>query len=133
MKVAVLLFSALFLCQAHAGAMKSISGTVVVGQKVKMLMPKKGVLYVFAKPFGKKHGPPLAVKRIAQPKFPVKFTLTSQDSMMPGLKLDGKVRITARFSPGGGVMPAPGSFEGVTGKVDVDHSKAVKVVIDKKL
>jgi Tfp pilus assembly protein PilF len=64
---------------------------------------KTGVLFVLARGEGVTAGPPLAVKRIDSPSFPMKIDLSSADSMM-GQPLPPKVRIEARLVSGGDVM-----------------------------
>ncbi len=64
---------------------------------------KQGVLFVLARAEGVTAGPPLAVKRIDSPSFPIKVDLSTADSMM-GQPLPPKVRIEARLVSGGDVM-----------------------------
>ena len=64
---------------------------------------KTGVLFVLARAEGVSAGPPLAVKRIDSPSFPIQVDLSTADSMM-GQPLPPKVRIEARLVSGGDVM-----------------------------
>ena len=116
---------------------QTIKGKVTLSESIKKTIPKNGVLFIFAKTHGiKERRPPLAVKRIVSPKFPLEFELSDQDSMVPGTKFEGKVQIVARFSPSGMVFPKKGSFEGATGEkapVVVGESGSAKIIIDKKL
>ena len=64
---------------------------------------KQGVLFVMARAEGVTAGPPLAVKRIESPTFPMEIDLSSADSMM-GQPLPPKVRVEARLVTGGNVM-----------------------------
>lgn len=117
----------------------TLKGQVVLGKEMaeKVAKHKDGVLYVFARPADKEgRGFPLAVKRIASPKFPVKFSLSQKDAMVEGTKFEGAVKIVARFSPSGGVMPKKGALEGVVGEdasIVVGKAKDIKVVISKEI
>jgi len=64
---------------------------------------KTGVLFVMARAEGVTAGPPLAVKRIDAPSFPMDVDLSAADSMM-GQPLPAKVRVEARLVTGGNVM-----------------------------
>ena len=57
-------------------------------------------------------GPPAAVKRIADPKFPLAFELGPQDSMVPGIEFTGPLSLKARLSRSGDAMPRAGDIEG---------------------
>ena len=76
-------------------------------------------LYVFAKP-QPGAGPPTAVRRYAPDGFPFPFCLSAKNTMVQGLKFEGKVYVTARLDVDvSGVMSTPGDLEGVT-KTAVD-------------
>ena len=116
-------------------ATSTINGKITVSKKLKL--PKDGVLFIFAKSFGvKERRPPIAVKRIPSPKFPLSFSLTGADVMRPGAKFEGKVKLTARFSPSGAVFPRQGSFEGSTGDknaITIGQKNMTEIVIDTQL
>jgi cytochrome c-type biogenesis protein CcmH len=81
-----------------------IEGVVDVGPKVKGKWDGQGVLFIIAKSSTSgAGGPPLAVKRIANPKFPVAYSLTAEDVMMPGAAFSGKVSVSARLDMDGNV------------------------------
>jgi len=61
------------------------------------------VLYVIARAAGQTAGPPAAVKRIANPTFPLDIDLSAADSMM-GQPLPANVRIEARLDSDGDAM-----------------------------
>lgn len=110
-----------------------VSGKVTWGSKIteeqKKLKPG-AVLYIFAKEGPQ--GPPLAVKRVAQPfSFPYPFVLTNDDVMMKGMKPGKFMKITARISQTGAAMPvAVGDIEGVTPKPVKNGAKDVSVQLD---
>ena len=59
------------------------------------------VLYIVARPAGAQGGPPLAVKRIVAPAFPVSFSLGPGDIMIQGTAFEGPLNLTARLDRDG--------------------------------
>ncbi len=93
---------------AHAAA---ISGSVDIAAAAKSKLTDKGVLFVFARKAGDdgtKGMPPVAVLRIANPKFPQAFTLTEGNVMMPGTPFEGSLNVSARYSPSGDALDKSG-------------------------
>lgn len=90
----------------------AVSGTVVLSKSLQSQMPSSGVLFVYARQFGLKAGPPTAVIRIANPKFPQSFQLSSENVMMPGTPFSGPFTLTAKFSPAGDAMQKSGAYIG---------------------
>ena len=122
--------------QASAGAGASVSGTIQWGKNIskdqRKLSPT-AILFVFAKKVGNVKGqPPMAVARLSQPlKFPVHFSLSAENAMMPGMPFEGPMLITARISQSGSVIPAsPGDIEGVTQKPVDAGSSGVVIQLD---
>lgn len=78
-----------------------------------------GVLFVFARPRGQTAGPPLAVKRIADPRFPLQLTLGDADAMLPGNTMSAHPAwtITARLSASGSVDAGPSA---PSARLDID-------------
>ncbi|MCE2454124.1 MAG: hypothetical protein J4F48_15220, partial [Nitrospinae bacterium] len=76
-------------------------------------------------------GPPLAVQRLVETRFPYQYVITKDDMMIRGQKFAGRVRVRARLDADG--VPGPlvkGDFEGrASGPVAVG-AKDVDVVID---
>ena len=61
----------------------------------------QAVLYIIARPAGAQGGPPLAVKRIVAPAFPVSFSLGPGDVMIQGTTFEGSMNLTARLDRDG--------------------------------
>lgn len=56
-------------------------------------------------------GPPIAVRREMDPKFPYNFELSANDVMIPGTPFEGEVTVTARLkSDGDPLSRAPGDL-----------------------
>ncbi|MGE4130959.1 MAG: hypothetical protein AB7F86_04940 [Bdellovibrionales bacterium] len=101
MSVALLAASVAFA----ADQSKEISGQITVAKGVKL--EPNGSLFIFAKKPGA-GGPPAAVLKVPSPKFPLKFTLSAANAMMPGTPFDGPFVVTARFSATGDAMDKSG-------------------------
>ena len=92
---------------------KTISGTITVAPELAAKAAGKPVLFIIAR--SERPGPPLAVMKISNPKFPAKFTLSKANVMMQGQPFQGKVRITVRLDSDGSAGPVqPGDMEGKT-------------------
>lgn len=121
--------------ESAIGATKVASSGLTVPVKISIpskLFDKVGpqaALYVTARPAGAAGGPPLAVKRFAHPiRFPLEFTLTDQDAMMPGSQLAGRLTINARISLRGPATPVlPGD---PFGKAEVDAGSPAVIEIN---
>ena len=57
--------------------------------------PKGSFLFISVRP--EAGGPPIAVRRDQNPKFPYEFSLGAADVMMAGTPFEGKVTVTARL------------------------------------
>ena len=93
---------------------KKIEGIIELSPQFQKSLSPQAVLYVIARPIGATSGPPIAVKRFTQPfAFPIEFTLTQQDVMIPETPFEGQLAITARVAQTGSATPAqPGDVEG---------------------
>ncbi|HEY8371096.1 MAG TPA: tetratricopeptide repeat protein [Thermodesulfobacteriota bacterium] len=87
-----------------------VTGTVTLGPGVTGGAEQAGALFVIAR---RGSGPPLAVKRIESPRFPVHYTLGPEDAMLRDRPVEGELEIVARLSRSGAAGPAqPGDLEG---------------------
>jgi cytochrome c-type biogenesis protein CcmH len=107
---------------------RKIAGTVTLGDGVRRNAPADGTLFVIARQGA---GPPLAVKRIIAPKFPVTFTLGPEDVMVKGPEFAGTVTLIARLKRDGRVGTAErGDLEGMApGPVAVGTTDA-RITLD---
>ncbi len=93
----------------------SITGIVSVEKGLEKEI-KGGTLFIFAKKAGGKAGDgqmPIAVQRITDPKFPVKFQLSSENAMVQGTPFEGPFTVYARYSVTGNASDKSGP-EGAT-------------------
>jgi len=128
MKIFTALFTMLLLNSfALAGAPSTITGTISLGKG--MTFPKGAVIFIAARPVS--GGPPMAVKKISDPRFPLSFSLGQENAMMGGA-FTGDVDLTVRASQTGDPMSrTPGDLFG-TLKTKVGAAK-IKVKLDHKI
>jgi hypothetical protein len=76
----------------------------------------------------------MAVLRIPNPTFPLKFEIGPQNVMMPSMRFQGDIEITARVDGDGNAMTKlPGDLSGQTGKPETPGATGVRIVLDQKL
>jgi len=79
-----------------------IEGTIVLAEGAS---PRPGaILFVIARPGLATGGPPLAVVRIAEPEFPLEFAIGPENVMIPSMRFEGEIGISARLDHDGNVM-----------------------------
>jgi cytochrome c-type biogenesis protein CcmH len=86
---------------ARALAGTGIEGTVLLDPGQATQGGGRSTLYIVARVAGAQGGPPLAVKRIVGPTFPVSFSLGPGDVMMPGMAFEGPLNLSARLDRDG--------------------------------
>ena len=136
------IFFSLFVVLLFAGCQKTqsvpdvatgatISGLISLSPELSKKQQPSDVLYIIAR---KDVGPPLAVKRIENPKFPVAYILTAENTMFPGTPFQGEVKVSARLDRDGNAGPAqPGDIEGISLKNPARvGDRDVDIVIDKE-
>jgi hypothetical protein len=94
-------------------------------------MNSKATLFIIARPAGAGGGPPLAVKKIDQPVFPLSYVIGAENVMMQGTPFTGKINLTVRLdNDGNPTTRTPGDLMGnYQGPVDVG-AKNIDIVID---
>ena len=112
-----------------------VSGHVKWGSNLtddEMKIEESAVLYIFAKKTGDGPGRPMAVKKVEQPfKFPLEFTLSEKDVMVPDIPFEGPMHVTARISQSGSAMPVEsGDIEGSTKKPVKVGTKDIEIELD---
>jgi cytochrome c-type biogenesis protein CcmH len=118
---------------AAAGSSSAqISGKITIDPKLKASIDSNAALFIIARPAGAAGGPPLAVKKINRPTFPLDFTLSQENVMMQGMPFTGKINLTVRLDKdGNAVTRTPGDMTGEYKKNPVEvGTKNVDVLID---
>jgi cytochrome c-type biogenesis protein CcmH len=83
---------------------QTISGKISVDAKLKSKIDGEASLFIIVRQAGGTGGPPLAVKKIDKPSFPLSYAIGSENVMMKGLPFTGKVVITARLDKDGNAI-----------------------------
>jgi hypothetical protein len=106
-----------------------------VDAKLKSKLDGKAVLFIVAYPAGSGGGPPLAVKKIDNPVFPLPYSLGPESVMMAGVSFSGKVTVSARLDKDGNAMTKePGNLTGEYKKNPVEiGSQKVDIVLDRAM
>ena len=117
--------------RAQVGGIQ-IQGVVDVDPKLKGKVDSQAVLFIIARSATSAGGPPLAVKKIARPSFPVAYSLGAEDVMLPGASFSGKLFLSARLDKDGNpTTRETGNLAGEYPKNPVDAgSKKVDIVLD---
>jgi len=118
---------------AGGGASASpITGTVSIKPELASRVPPGAVLFLIART--SESGPPLAVKRIPDPKLPLDFSIGPDDRMIQALPFAGPIRLSARLDSDGNAMTKlPGDLTGSTPQPHQPGDSGVSVVIDQVL
>jgi len=117
---------------AATSSSAQISGKITIEPKLKASVDPNASLFIIARPAGAAAGPPLAVKKIDKPTFPLNYTLGQENVMMQGTPFTGKITITVRLDKDGNpTTRGPGDMTGDYKKNPVEVGvKNVDVVID---
>jgi cytochrome c-type biogenesis protein CcmH len=85
-------------------AKQTIGGKIVLPAARKGDVKKGDTMFLIARKAGGMPGPPLAVQRLQAGDFPMAFSLSSRDSMVPGVAFEGEVSLTVRVDKDGDAM-----------------------------
>ena len=109
-----------------------IRGTIRVGAGLEGRVLANGVLFLIARAGGA--GPPLAVLRVASPRFPLPFALGPENRMIQTLPFAGEMRLTARLdSDGDAGSRTPGDLQGAAAGAFAPGATGVEIVLDEVL
>lgn len=111
------------------GEAPPIAGTIRVAREVAAQVPKGAVLFLIAR--NGQGGPPVAVERIADPVFPMRFSIGPEDRMIQGIPFAGPLHLIARLDSDGNAMThSPADLQGVTPQPVQPGAAGVEIVID---
>ena len=126
--VALLTMAACHGNEAGQGTPGIISGQIRVADELADKVNDNDVLFIIAR---KEVGPPLAVKRVLQPTFPLTYSLSESDAMIPGTVFQGEMLIKARLDADGNAGPlASGDMSGETSRTVPVGSNGADITID---
>ena len=90
--------------EAATDPLPPIEGVIEIAPDLAARAPDGAILFVIARPVGARGGPPLAVLRIPEPRFPVTFAIGPDDVMIPTLRFAGPISLSARLDADGNAM-----------------------------
>jgi hypothetical protein len=103
---------------APATASEVLSGTIALAPELTGRVPDGAVLFVIARTASA--GPPLAVRRIQAPRFPLEFSIGPNDRMIKAMPFAGPIRLSARIDADANAMTR--SVGDLFGSSDGPHS-----------
>ena len=109
-----------------------ITGTVALAPELAGKTPANAVLFIIAR---RGAGPPLAVKRVPNPSFPVEYSIGPDDRMIQSMPFTGPIELTARIDgDGNATSRSPGDVMGTaqTGPVE-PGATGVAILLDTPL
>jgi hypothetical protein len=116
-----------------AGEPAPVSGTITLGSGFERQVPAGAILFLIARK-GQGGGPPLAVKRIEAPKFPLAFSLGPADRMIQQMPFEGPLQLSARLDTDGNAMTRePGDLQGAAPGMHQPGDAGIAIVIDQVL
>ncbi len=116
--------------QAQA-EVKPIRGTIRLAPELEGRVPSGGVLFIIVRHGGA--GPPLAVKRIPSPSFPLDFEIGAGDRMITSVPFAGPLQISARVDADGNVSKGPGDLAGDAAEGVEPGASDVVLLLDRVL
>jgi cytochrome c-type biogenesis protein CcmH len=98
-------------------------------------VPPGAILFIIARPEGAVGGPPLGVRRIDQPQFPLQLALTDADSMVPQRPISSveRLELQARLSMSGRPTSSPGDWQNAAVAVARDSNAPTTLTLDQKV
>lgn len=95
---------------AGGGDRRDIRGTIGVRPELEARAQGKAALFIIVRDAA---GSLVAVRRVLEPQFPLRYRIGPEDAMISGTLLQGSVQVSARLSQSGRAGPAePGDLEG---------------------
>ena len=92
---------------------QTISGRITVDSRLNGNVDPQAVLFIIARSAAHTGGPPLAVKKIEKPSFPLNYSLSQENVMMQSRPFSGKINITVRLDiDGNPTTRGPGDLTG---------------------
>ena len=137
----VVLISEVQTLESSAGALPAaaaratsaaIEGTLELAPNLTGRVPPGAVLFVIARTA--ESGPPLAVVRVANPRFPLRFSIGPNDRMVQSMPFAGEILISARVDADGDAMTrSPGDLRGASEIPNAPGDLGVTLLIDEVL
>ncbi len=111
-----------------------IAGRVEIDDALDTAGSSDAMLFVIARRSLPVGGPPLAVLRVPKPNFPLAFEIGQPQVMIPGMRFEGEIALSARLDSDGDAMTKlPGDLVGEITAPLPPGSSGVTLVLDRKL
>jgi cytochrome c-type biogenesis protein CcmH len=118
--------------RAGAAGGAPIRGSLSLAPDLAGRMPPGGVLFLIARSAAP--GPPVAVKRVPTPTFPMDFELGPDDRMIQSIPFAGPLLLSARIdADGNAASRSPGDLQGALDTPVEPGASGVQLVIDEVL
>jgi hypothetical protein len=113
-------------------AAASVRGTLRLAPELEGRVPSGAILFLIAR--STEAGPPLAVQRIPEPRFPLDFEIGPNDRMIQQLPFAGPLRLTARVDgDGNATSREPGDLVGESSEEVEPGDSGIVITIDQSL
>ena len=117
---------------APAQGVPPLRGTIRIAPQLAERVPSGAVLFLIARTGPA--GPPTAVQRIADPSFPLDFTIGSDDRMIASMPFEGPFQLVARIDADrDAVTRNPGDLQGEADGSFAPGASGIQIVIDEVL
>ena len=111
-----------------------LTGTIRLAPELERKIPAGAILFLIARRGEAGGGPPLAVKRIESPHFPLEFSIGPDDRMIKAMPFAGPIQLSARLDADGNAMTRqPGDLQGQAAEPHQPGDSGVAIVIDQAL
>ncbi len=120
---------------AEVGAWTGTRLVLDAADEAKRALENGAVLYIMIRAPGPAMGPPLGVRRVSNPAFPLEITITDQDSMLQERKISSEpeVQLQARVSLTGSPAAQPGDWQSESKSVELASASLVVLGIDQQV
>ena len=112
----------------------SIRGRIQIAPELVDDIQPGSILFLIARSAGVSAGPPLAVRRMASPRFPLEFEIGQENVMIPSMRFEGAIALTARLDSDGNAMTRlPGDLSGAVATPLSPGAEGALLTLDQKL
>lgn len=120
---------------AGDGAWQGTAVRISASETARAALPPNSVMFIIIRSAAVAVGPPLGVRRVIGPRFPLDVTVSDADSMIAERKisLESEIQLQARISLSGSPGAAAGDWQSAPVTVSLDSVEPVELVIDQQV
>jgi hypothetical protein len=121
--------------EATDGTWQGTRLVITAAEGAQAALEAGAVMYVMIRSPGPAMGPPLGVKRLENPTFPLELSITDQDSMMKErlISSESEVQFQVRISLTGMPTAQPGDWQSDSQTVELADASLVVLSVDKSI